>query len=106
MPKDSVCIESTSPNLSTISPGRKSDSENTSRQLIGSQSSFRYSHASESLRRKKSPSTGSSFVVSMRSVIWDFGLYSARPRNVPFELTTSMMPPGAHSPSTVSISDA
>ena len=105
IPRASDWTTSTSENLSTTIPGRKSASAKTRRQHPVSTTFLRYSHASRTRFSKSSSliSTFSSLVIR-RTVILELVLMNPLPIGYPSKSWTSTISPFSKFPMTVSIS--
>ena len=96
MPRARDSTTSTSENLSTTSPGRKSASPKTRRQLLVSTTFFRYSQAFFSRMRKKSSLiSASGSRVSIRTVSLERRFRKPWPSGQPFSPQTRTRPPSS-----------
>ena len=105
MPSVVIWNDRQSENLSTVRPGRPSDSPKTTRYASEKPSVSRYAFAAERRAAKNARSIVSDLSrVKMRTVMREAGLKYPRATKRRRESITSTMPPGAQSSSTQSIS--
>ena len=105
IPSASDWTTSTSENLSTTSPGRKSASPKIRRQLDVSVTFLRYSQASCTLFLKNASSISwSIFLVIIRMRILECSLMKPRPIGYPSKSRTSTMSPFSYAPKIEAIS--